>query len=1063
MALFYSSMTASRTPSAAEASEYISDLVAAYPSIREVWLFGSRANGSARPESDWDYMAFADEATLTALGGDPRFHRAGIDLKIVIDGTRFFAPWPGLSRSDNSLAKVDGGWHWERLSPTQATYRATKPPEAEGSEVRVFKQCALRVYPQSEALMALHPEFPRSPYEALNPDHRWFPAAEELRATAYEKLVPPLVARIREEVAIWRESDYQGAAVTSRALLEWWFKTEHLLERADGTQTGFRYYFAQREAVESVIWLYDVRGARDKFDLMRFDASGAVSASMFDEAWPRFVVKMATGAGKTKVLSLLIAWSYFHKLYEKDSPLARNFLLIAPNIIVLDRLRTDFDGLKIFFNDPVLPQNGHAGQNWRDDFQLALHIQDDVRVVRPIGNLFLTNIHRVYLGETHEPSLEDEDLRDYFLSPFGERPAGKTTDSHTDLGEVIREIDELAVFNDEAHHIHDSRLAWFQSIQDIHHRLLQKDLKLALQVDVTATPRHENGAIFVQTVSDYPLVEAIAQNVVKHPVLPDAPSRAKLTEHKSALITERFTDYLQLGIEEWRKSTAEHEKLGKKAVLFVMVDDTRNCDEVGAYLEQIAPELQGAVLVIHTKKNGEISEAASGKDQDELERLRKQSNEIDTWTSPYKAIVSVLMLKEGWDVRNVTVIVGLRAYVAKSNILPEQTLGRGLRRMYFGTDQRETVSVMGTPAFMEFVESIQSEGVTFDRVPMGGAGGRERQDSIVVEVETESPDKNIDELDITVPRLTRRYNREFKDLSELAPEHFGNTKLSLKPFTPEQTREIVFKTMLEGELDHTVHLDGTGPGDYRSVVAFFARQLLKDLHLVGGYDQLYPKVKTFIREHLFTSPVDLEDPVILRNLSEPEVAKTLFDHFRAAINALTIYESGSSRIDGYIRLRDTRPFRTEPRGFLPAKKSVFNRIVGEAHADTLELAFAAFLEAAPDVAAYGKNYLAVGFKIEYVRANGELSTYTPDFLVRTTAGDVWLVETKGREELDLPQKMARLRQWCEDATEAAQDEGGPTYRFVYVDQEGFEQFKPTTFTGLVSVFREYQEGANGAH
>ena len=910
--------------------------------------------------------------------------------------------------------------------------------------------------------MALHPDFPRSPYEILNPEQRWFPAAEELRSTAYEKLVPPLVARIREEVAAWRDSGYQGASSTSRALLEWWFKIEHLLEQADGTQSEFRYYFAQREAVEAVIWLYDVRGARDKFDLMRFDASGAVSASMFDEAWPRFVVKMATGAGKTKVLSLLIAWSYFHKLYEPESPLARNFLLIAPNIIVLDRLRSDFDGLKIFFNDPVLPDNGHAGQNWRDDFQMALHIQDDVRVVRPVGNLFLTNIHRVYLGETHEPSLEDEDLTDYFLSPFGAKPVGKTTDSQTDLGEVIREIDELAVFNDEAHHIHDSRLAWFQSIQDIHHRLLQKDLKLALQVDVTATPRHENGAIFVQTVSDYPLVEAIAQNVVKHPVLPDAPSRAKLTEHKSALITERFTDYLQLGIEEWRKSAAEHEKIGKKAVLFVMVDDTRNCDEVGAHLEKICPELQGAVLVIHTKKNGEISEAASGKDKDELERLRRHSNEIDTWKSPYKAIVSVLMLKEGWDVRNVTVIVGLRAYVAKSNILPEQTLGRGLRRMYFGSDQRETVSVMGTPAFMEFVESIQSEGVTFDRVPMGGAVGRERQDSIVVEVEIESPEKNIDELDITVPRLTRRYNREFKDLSELEPEHFGNAKLPVKPFTPEQTREIVFKTMLEAEVDHIVQLDGTGPGDYRSVVAFFTRQLLKDLHLVGGYDQLYPKVKTFIREDLFTSTVDLEDPVILRNLSEPAVAKTLFDHFRAAINVLTIYESGSSRIDGYIRLRDTRPFRTEPRGFLPAKKSVFNRIVGEAGADRLELAFAAFLESAPDVQAFGKNYLAVGFKIEYVRANGELSTYTPDFLVRTTAGDVWVVETKGREELDLPQKMARLRQWCEDATEAAKDEGGPTYHFVYVDQEGFEKFKPTTFGGLVSVFREYQEGNDGA-
>ena len=73
-----------------------------------------------------------------------------------------------------------------------------------------------------------------------------------------------------------------------------------------------------------------------------------------------------------------------------------------------------------------------------------------------------------------EPSLEDDDLRDYFLAPFGAKPIGKTTDSKTDLGEIVREIEELAVFNDEAHHIHDPRLAWFKCIQDIHHRLLQK-------------------------------------------------------------------------------------------------------------------------------------------------------------------------------------------------------------------------------------------------------------------------------------------------------------------------------------------------------------------------------------------------------------------------------------------------------------------------------------------------------------------------------------------------------------------------------------------------------------
>ena len=120
------------------------------------------------------------------------------------------------------------------------------------------------------------------------------------------------------------------------------------------------------------------------------------------------------------------------------------------------------------------------------------------------------------------------------------------------------------------------------------------------------------------------------------------------------------------------------------------------------YLEGHYPDLKDAVLVIHTKKNGEISESTSGKAKEEMDFLREQANAIDELESPYKAIISVMVLKEGWDVRNVTTIVGLRAYSAPSNILPEQTLGRGLRKMYPGGVE-EYVSVVGTNAFMDFV------------------------------------------------------------------------------------------------------------------------------------------------------------------------------------------------------------------------------------------------------------------------------------------------------------------------------------------------------------------------
>jgi type III restriction enzyme len=280
----------------------------------------------------------------------------------------------------------------------------------------------------------------------------------------------------------------------------------------------------------------------------------------------------------------------------------------------------------------------------------------------------------------------------------------------------------------------------------------------------------------------------------------------------------------------------------------------------------------------------------------------------------------------------------------------------------------------------------------------------------------------------------------------------------LRAFAMGDAREIVFKLMVGDEVHHTIVLEGSGAADYRSVVGFFAGQLLKELRLVGGYDVLYGKVKTFIRDHLFEpSPVKLEDPVVLRNLSEPEAGKIIFDSFKKAINELTIRETGTTRIEDRIRLRDTRPFRTDCRPYLAATKSVFNKVVGDAQAGGFELSFAAFLEGAPDVAAFAKNYLAVGFKLDYVKADGDLSNYIPDFLARTADGTVWVVETKGRQEIDLPNKMSRLRQWCADASAASIAEGGPAYRFVFVDQDGFARHKPADFAGLAAAFRDYRE------
>lgn len=907
--------------------------------------------------------------------------------------------------------------------------------------------------------MALRPDFPSDPYAILHPDMRWYPGDEQqgelYTADGYARLIPPLVYKVRKGVHAWRASGYAGASATTRALFAHWFNDEHLLPQTGGDgrtmMVPFKYYFAQREAVESAVWLYEMEKAHDPYALLKYDSSGRASKGMFQEDWTRYVMKLATGAGKTKVLSLLIAWCYFHKKYEAGSDLSTNFLLVAPNIIVLDRLRQDFDGLQIFHADPVLPENGYAGQNWDDDFQMTLHIQDEIGAVSETGNLFLSNIHRVYEGAA-APSLEDENTMDFFL---GKKPTGKTNESKMDLSRIVREVRDLVILNDEAHHIHDDSLAWFQNIRDISNQLRLKGAKLSAQFDVTATPRHDNGSIFVQTISDYPLVEAIRQRVVKTPVLPDAASRAKLQERHSDKVTERYEDYLHLGVLEWRKLGERVRASGKKPVLFVMTEDTKTASEVGEWLSARYDDLRDAVLIIHTKSNGEISETKAS--QEKLDELRAASRDIDKGTSRFKAVASVLMLREGWDVKNVVAMVGLRAYNSKSNILPEQTLGRGLRLMFRGWSGLsgeipidEKVSVIGTEKFIEFVESIKSEGVDLEYAPMGDKSVP--VSPMVVEVDHENEKKDIKKLDIEVPLMAPRIHREYKNLSRLDPEKLprpmGGKGMPVQEFTGEELREIVFKDIDRDDLSHTTVLDSTAAPSPQSAVGFFARMIMRDLRLVGGFDVLYGHMKSYIENSLFDRAVSLDDLNVLRNLSEVDVSRAMLETFKKAINELTVEDKGSTEIKGSIKLSQSRPRVVGNQAFLVPKLSVFNRVVAGTPSGGFELEFAAFLDRLDgEIVSFAKN---TSLQIEYQAPDGGVVGYVPDFLVKQSAGEHWVVETKGDERAKDEAKFSRLVQWCDDVTKA-----GVAGRWspLYVDQGTWDAGRPKTFEQLIKMFK----------
>lgn len=881
-----------------------------------------------------------------------------------------------------------------------------------------------------------------NPFEILTPDRRWAPAQAQIDAfnNKYEMLLAPLVHKVRKAVEEWRNKNYEGATETTKHLLNHWFNREHTNENG----SKFSFYFAQREAVESVIYLFEVAKAKDKYELIKYDGSGRISTGMFDENWTRYVVKMATGTGKTKVLGLVLVWSYFNAKYEENTGLSKNFLVIAPNIIVLNRIRKDFDGLRYFFEDPFIPENGWADKDWLNDFQLTLHIQDELKPITDSGNIFLTNIHRVFLNEDTKPSVEE-----IFL---GKKPkADADTSKGLDLGKVLRsnKIKDLVVLNDEAHHIHDPSLAWFQSIQDISNKLKLKTGKhISLQCDVTATPKHNKGAIFVQTICDYPLVEAIKQNVVKSPVLPDTASQNKLEEKPSDDVVERYKDFIHLGYIEWEKQYEEL-KSQKTPLLFIMAMTTKESDAIAEYLERTYPLLKNAVLSIHTNRRGEVSENSSSKKASEdLDKLRKAADDVDKDDSPYKAICSVLMLREGWDVKNVTTIVGLRPFNADSKILPEQAIGRGLRKM-FSLDVNETLSVIGTPAFVEFVETLKTDGVEFQYSPMGK--GQRGKNPIIIEVDKDNPKKNLDELDIPIPQMSPRIYREYKNLEELDITTLKHEKAPFKTFKADELKEIVFKD-IEDKFSH-ITIFKYSIADYRNVISFFTQSILKESRLVSGFNILYPKVEAFIKAHLFAKEVDLENAQTIRNLSEAQPKFILYKTFKNAINTLTVTDSGKTELKNYFSLKNVKPKIANEQPFLIPKKSIFNKVIGD---NRFELEFASFCESRfADVLAFAKNTMGdsgVNFKIEYQAEDGNIREYFPDFFVKTSDTSIFIVETKGREDLDDLRKVRRLGQWCKDVN-AQQSER--EYTTIYIKQEDWDKHQSSlkSFNDVKAIFK----------
>lgn len=849
-----------------------------------------------------------------------------------------------------------------------------------------------------------------------------------------------LVDRLRSTVDEWRDAGYPGVSDTTRRLFQWWFD-----ELPGSPGDPFRPYWGQREAVETLVYLTEVEEIRDAVTLMSRFAE-APKTDLLEDGWvieesvdgdrllrwsddggtraeatlappdlARYGFKMATGSGKTMVMAMVIVWSYLHRRHEPGSRLASNFLVLAPNVIVFERLRTDFQDLRVFHDMQLVPPE------WSLDIEVTL--RGDTTELTGTGNLIVTNIDQ----------LHDRSGRWQPVNPIdrllGRKPTQRADEQARPMLQRIRDLDHLLVMNDEAHHVHDEELVWNQTLLGLSRRL---PAGLTAWLDFTATPRFQTGVSFPWVVCDYPLAQAVEDKIVKAPVilhLSDQPDPVGVTR---ANAIEKYGDWLGIGVKRLR----DHEEIyggieGVKPVLFVMCESISHADIVGEWMRDAAGGGFKAdeVLVIHTDTAGEVRKS-------ELDALRAAAREIDDPGNPIKVVVSVLVLREGWDVRNVTIVLGLRPGTARAQILPEQAVGRGLRLMKeVSPDRRQSLEVLGTPAFEEFVRALEVEGVFIE------TKGKPPKPQVKIQ-----PVKARLAYDIVIPKTSRGLERVYRNLDQFDPSTAEVLFPAGSP-TPRPDLVLIVKDAMTAAEIAELAIDLGEPPIWNDVVATMVKRTERKAGLANAFAELTPLVDAYLRSRCFGGPIDPDAVHTRRALSFEWTRERVAAHLAALIGRLTT-EKRLITVEGDpIRLSGTEPFLWR-REIDRADKTIFNFV---ATWNAFESEFGHFLDGCDDItrfAALAEHFTR--FSVYYVKPSGAMGQYFPDWVAVQSVSDgsaFWIIETKGRVWEGTENKDEAIRYWCEQVSTAT----GENWRYMRVDQEWFKPESLKDFAALVDM------------
>ena len=878
----------------------------------------------------------------------------------------------------------------------------------------------------------------------------------------------------------WESGEFlEKVTPTTRDLLMYWFHDSFCEVR------DINFHEGQKQSILNTIYMHEVLGSKNVIDLYDKTNPELLSELNMSDLYQdkhlhsKYCIKMATGTGKTWVLNALLIWQYLNAKHEKEESekFSKNFLIVAPGLIVYERLLDAFLGKE--YEDKVRNFEESDFKKYEELFiptgykdEIFGFIQSSVVRKEEIGKkvtgdglIAITNWH-LLAGEDNDKKNIDNPLEDPSkvvkdVLPITPGKAGgndlNALDSKYYRGgeiEYLANLPSLVVFNDEAHHIHEvrrggevSEVEWQKSLNYISKN--KKDR--FIQIDFSATPYNVTGSrqkqkhYFPHIISNFELKTAIQKGLVKTVVLDRRKEIATLEldykaikdeNNKPIALSEGQKIMLRAGLtklkmleNEFVNLTEENGVSTKHPKMLVVCEDTEVAPIINEFLKNEGLS-NDDILEIHSNKKGEVK-------PNEWEKIKQRLFNIDKYKSP-KVIISVLMLREGFDVNNICVIVPLRS--SKSQILLEQTIGRGLRLMWrekeYEDIKRENLrrmlfekkepsnyldilSIIEHPEFIKFYEDYIKEGVA-------GVSTTEPRDrtSILGDIIKTPLKDNYEKYDLFIPHIIRdreEYLKPFEyDMNKLNP--FKIPLENLKKIIPKEEsficEELTVKTVFGEYKINGLEFNAKNYNEYiQKLVNYISsassspksRRGKKYPIIQANLFEIAQLADTYIRYRLFNQPFNpLED-----NNWRILLFSDVFRHIMININR-AIYEmqneievKNAETIEYYFS--EVKELKMRENFSIDVSKSIYEKLPYPSNKGGFEKNFMEFIDCDSEVEAFIKiietKHTFAG--IPYIREDGLLAHYYPDFMVKF-ADDIYIVETKAQKDLNnknVQQKM----------------------------------------------------------